>query len=344
MHPQRRSTDPRGGVVGWLVPGQPDRSIVAWWKDPGLWAAAVWALAVFAFNTGTSGGLGQVTGTLVACPLLAAGMVQRVWRVVAAGGLALVVLLASALIQDIPFEVAQQVRALGIVVATLAGIGVAVARLVQRQQLVTIGEIARVAQDTILQPIPSRVGGFEIETRYVSAREDASVGGDGYELADTRFGPRLLVADVRGKGLDATRTMALVLGAFREWAHEEERLDRLLVRLHESVSRQLDEGDFVTALVAELGDDWLQFASAGPPAAVPRARCRGRVARVPAQPAARTAGHPGRTRRTWRRLQVCVESLPQLPGDLLAFVTDGLLEPHERGGELLPWQTTGTAR
>ena len=38
MHPNRRSTDPRGGVVGWLVPGQPDRSIVAWWQDPGLWA------------------------------------------------------------------------------------------------------------------------------------------------------------------------------------------------------------------------------------------------------------------------------------------------------------------
>jgi len=336
MHPQRRSTDPRGGVVGWLVPGQPDRSIVAWWKDPGLWAASVWALAVFTFNISASDALGQVTGTLVACPLLAAGMSQRVWRVVAAGGLALVVLLASALIRDTPFEIAQQLRVAGIVVATLAGVAVAVARLVQRQQLVTIGEIARVAQDTILQPIPSRVGGFEIETRYVSAREDASVGGDGYELADTRFGPRLLVADVRGKGLDATRTMALVLGAFREWAHEEEQLARLLVRLHESVSRQLDEGDFVTALVAELGDDWLHFASAGHP---PPFRGRGAVVEWlecrPSPPLGLLDIQDGRGDLA---VQVCVESLPQLPGDLLAFVTDGLLEPHEPGGELLPWQ------
>ena len=95
-------------MVGWLVPGQPDRNIVAWWKDPGLWAAGVWALAVFTFNTTASTALGQVTGTLVACPLLAAGMSQRVWRVVAAGALAMVVLLASALIRDTPFEVAQR--------------------------------------------------------------------------------------------------------------------------------------------------------------------------------------------------------------------------------------------
>ena len=196
--------------------------------------------------------------------------------------------------------------------ATLAGVAVAVARLVQRQQLVTIGEIARVAQDTILQPIPSRVGGFEIETRYVSAREDASVGGDGYELADTRFGPRLLVADVRGKGLDATRTMALVLGAFREWAREEEQLARLLVRLHESVSRQLDEGDFVTALVAELGDDWLHFASAGHP---PPFRGRGAVVEWlecrPSPPLGLLDIQDGRGDLA---VQVCVESLPQLAG------------------------------
>ena len=83
---------------------------------------------------------------------------------------------------------------------------------------------------------------FEIETRYVSARDNASVGGDGYELANTRFGPRLLVADVRGKGLEATRTMAMVLGAFREWAHEEQQLERLIERLHDSVSRRARRG------------------------------------------------------------------------------------------------------
>ncbi len=344
MHPRRRATDPRGGVVGWLAPGQPDRAIVPWWQDPGMWAAAAWAVAVLVFNTTASGDLGQVTGTLVACPLLAAGMVQRVWRVVAAGAIAVAMLFVSAAVNGPDFDFAQQVRVGGIVVATMAGVGVALVRLVQRQQLVTIGEIARVAQDTILQPIPSRVRGLEIETRYVSAREDASVGGDGYELADTRFGPRLLVADVRGKGLGATRTMAMVLGAFREWAHEEERLDRLLVRLHDSVSRQLDEGDFVTALVAELGPHRLRFASAGHP---PPFRGRGALVEWlecrPSPPLGlldiESEGGDGSDGTDGTNRQVRVESLRQLPGDVLAFVTDGLLEPHERGGELLPWQT-----
>ncbi len=218
-------------------------------------------------------------------------------------------------------------------------------RLTQRRQLVTIGEIARVAQDTILQPIPSRVARFEIETRYVSARDNASVGGDGYELANTRFGPRLLVADVRGKGLEATRTMAMVLGAFREWAHEEQQLERLIERLHDSVSRQLGEGDFVTALVAELGDDTLWFASAGHPPPF-----RGRDGSVdwldcePSPPLGLLAVEEGA-----EPVLPKVHSLRLKPGDVLAFVTDGLLEPHVRGGgELLPWQQlvepmTGTA-
>ena len=339
MHPIRRATEPaRRGVVGWLVPGHPDRTIGRWWQDPGLWAATAWAMAVLVFNTTASSDLGQVAGTLVACPLLAAGMVQRVGRVVTAGAIGVGVLFLSAAINGTDFDFAQQVRVGGIVLATLAGFGVALARLVQRQQLVTIGEIARVAQDTILQPIPARVGCFEIETRYVSAREDASVGGDGFELADTRFGARLLVADVRGKGLEATRTMAMVLGAFREWAHEEESLDRLLVRLHESVSRQLGDGDFVTALVAELGPDRLSFATAGHP---PPFRARGaQVEWLECRPSPplglldieQTDGEA-------LDIQVAVESLSLLTGDVLAFVTDGLLEPHERGGELLPWQT-----
>jgi sigma-B regulation protein RsbU (phosphoserine phosphatase) len=50
---------------------------------------------------------------------------------------------------------------------------------------------------------------------YHSAAEQAAVGGDLYEVLDSPWGVRLLVGDVRGKGLDAVRLANRVLGCFR---------------------------------------------------------------------------------------------------------------------------------
>jgi hypothetical protein len=51
-----------------------------------------------------------------------------------------------------------------------------------------------------------------------SAAEQAAVGGDLYEVLDSPWGVRLLVGDVRGKGLDAVRLANRVLGCFRALA------------------------------------------------------------------------------------------------------------------------------
>lgn len=68
-----------------------------------------------------------------------------------------------------------------------------------------------------------------------------------------RTGIRVIVGDVQGKGLAAVETAAVVLGAFREAAHDESDLVGLGERLERSVARELEGEKFVTAVLAEIG-------------------------------------------------------------------------------------------
>lgn len=63
----------------------------------------------------------------------------------------------------------------------------------------------------------------------------------------------MIVGDVQGKGLAAVETAAVVLGAFREAAHDESDLVGLGERLERSVARELEGEKFVTAVLAEIG-------------------------------------------------------------------------------------------
>ena len=60
--------------------------------------------------------------------------------------------------------------------------------------------------------------GITIAARYRSATREASVGGDLYEIIPTGQGIRVIVGDVRGKGLDAVLLARQVLSAFRRAA------------------------------------------------------------------------------------------------------------------------------
>src|SRR5215212_4141793 len=54
-------------------------------------------------------------------------------------------------------------------------------------------------------PDPSPAGGDELRDPYLSAAEEALIGGDFYDAAFTPHGLRLIVGDVRGKGLPAVQ-------------------------------------------------------------------------------------------------------------------------------------------
>ena len=122
------------------------------------------------------------------------------------------------------------------------------------QRLADVTSVAEAAQRALLRPLPRQVGPLELGVVYLAAAAEARVGGDLYEVTRTQFGIRLIVGDVRGKGLDAVEIAADVLGVFREVAHEVYTLAEVARRIDASLARRpaapLEE--FVTAVLAEI--------------------------------------------------------------------------------------------
>jgi serine phosphatase RsbU (regulator of sigma subunit) len=138
---------------------------------------------------------------------------------------------------------------------TAAAMVAAAIRARRERELADIRMVAEVAQRVLLRPVPRRVGPIHAAVRYVSAAARARIGGDLYEIVTMTRGVRLIVGDVQGKGLDAVETAAVVLGAFREAAHDEPDLDAVAARLEQALARQLTSEQFVTAVLAELRPD-----------------------------------------------------------------------------------------
>ncbi|MDQ0982926.1 serine phosphatase RsbU (regulator of sigma subunit) [Streptomyces sp. V2I9] len=122
--------------------------------------------------------------------------------------------------------------------------------------------IAAVAQSAVLPRPPSRLGELRIAARYVPAEDEATIGGDLYVVQDTPHGVRMMVGDVRGKGLGAVSAVCADLGAFRYAADEAEDLPGLVAALERALLReggrrggQEQEEGFTTALIAEFSED-----------------------------------------------------------------------------------------
>ena len=140
--------------------------------------------------------------------------------------------------------------ALGALAVILANL-----RARREQALQHMTAIAEVAQRALLRPMPGSIGSLEFAARYLSATEGALVGGDLYEVAETPDGVRMIVGDVRGKGLDAVQLAATVLAAFRRAAIKEASLTAVATDLDNVVTAVAGDEDFVTAVLAEFHDD-----------------------------------------------------------------------------------------
>ncbi|MBM9623370.1 serine/threonine-protein phosphatase [Streptomyces zhihengii] len=119
--------------------------------------------------------------------------------------------------------------------------------------------VARAAQLALLPVPPREVGDLRIAAVYRTAQSDARIGGDVYGVQETPFGVRALIGDVRGKGLGAVSTVAVLLAVFREAAEEEPDLVAVADRLERCLEREgrrrggLEQTEgFTTALLAEF--------------------------------------------------------------------------------------------
>jgi serine phosphatase RsbU (regulator of sigma subunit) len=152
-----------------------------------------------------------------------------------------------------------------LVSVVLAGVvAVFVNRTLNRygRRLETVRGVAEAAQRALLPDPPQRLGPLAIAARYDAAASEARIGGDIYAAQATPYGIRLLIGDVRGKGLGAVGAVGVLLGAFREAADAEPDLPRLADRLDRALERHQSgsggetqlEG-FTTGLLAEFSSD-----------------------------------------------------------------------------------------
>ncbi|MEV6651907.1 PP2C family protein-serine/threonine phosphatase [Streptomyces sp. NPDC051219] len=216
------------------------------------------------------------------------------------------------------------------------------------KELTRLRSVAEAAQRVVLRPIPHRIGPLNIASVYLAAEAEAQIGGDLYAAARTNQGTRLIIGDVRGKGLEAIGDAALLLGAFRGAAHRQAELPVLVTYLEGTVSSDLDDpaagdesGDregsedrgesFVTAAVLDVPDDEpvLHLISCGhpPPLLLRGGRATALEVRRPAPPLGLTS---------FDESDFAVETFAFEPGDVILLYTDGVIEARDRSGTFYP--------
>ncbi|MGK5729831.1 PP2C family protein-serine/threonine phosphatase [Streptomyces sp. URMC 124] len=200
----------------------------------------------------------------------------------------------------------------------------------RERELLQSRSVAEAAQQTLLRPPPERLDGLRVAVRYLAAAAEARVGGDLYETLSTPFGKRLLLGDVRGKGLSAIDTAAAVLGTFREAAQVEPSLTAVAGRLDATMCRRRPGEEFVTAVlveVAEAGRAELVNCGHLPPLLWRAGRVREVPTPVPQPPLALL----GMVEDAYHGQSFVFER-----GDLLLLFTDGVTEARDAAGRFYP--------
>jgi hypothetical protein len=181
-------------------------------------------------------------------------------------------------------------------------------------------EVLEQVQALLLTTPPSWAAGFQVGVRYQSASGLAQIGGDFYDVVELdERGLAFILADARGKGLEASSLAAVLKGAFRSLAGEGAGPARILNRLDRLVAREGGDEDFVTALSGRVHPDGrILLASAGHPAPLGAGP---RLVQVAAPLGLGTQAN---------------ESQGHLrPGERLVCYTDGLVEARNAAGEFL---------
>ncbi|MGW3572224.1 PP2C family protein-serine/threonine phosphatase [Streptomyces sp. NPDC000941] len=209
-----------------------------------------------------------------------------------------------------------------------------------QRKLTQVRSVAVAAQEVLLRPLPDRMGTLRIASVYLAAEKEAQIGGDLYAAVVTKDAARLVIGDVRGKGLSAVGDAAALIGAFRGSAYRNLPLTALAAHLGNAMRWNWDHSgrsgpdpheSFVTALALDVYDDrpLAMMVSCGHP---PPLLLRGGEVRTlevgePALPLglAVTSADDYKT-----------ETFDFEDGDLLLLHTDGLIEARNAAGDFYP--------
>ncbi len=227
-------------------------------------AAATLGLAAIIdlfFGTEASLVVTLVFGPFVACALISA----RDTAIVAVSAIVMSVLLGWP--DGTVGTSAQLVRVAAVSVGGGLAVWLAVQRTHKEAKLLAVTRVAEAAQQTILHPLPAEINGVRLAARYVSASAEARVGGDFYDATATPWGLRLVVGDVRGKGLEAVRMASALLGEFRSRSGSEPDLATLVSLVDAAGARNTDGSgeEFATAVFVELNNGSVTTVRCGHP-------------------------------------------------------------------------------
>lgn len=211
-----------------------------------------------------------------------------------------------------------------------------------RQKLVQVRSISDATQRVVLRPLPERAGPVELASRYRGAEADTCIGGDLYAVARISGSTRLLIGDVRGKGLASISDTAVVLGAFRAASHRQIPLPQLVGHMEDAIRWGLAEFSgseddaaerFVTAAIVDIPDHEpvVHLVSCGhPPPLLLHRDTRAATALVVPEPA------PPLGLGAISGSLYLPATFPFGEGDRLMLYTDGVSEARDRSGVFYP--------
>jgi phosphoserine phosphatase RsbU/P len=293
------------------------------WRASGrqpVWLGMVLVLDALIAITGMLLGRSYyLTGPLAAGPLLACARCNgRATALVA--GVAIALSAIGGVVTGAVYRTLVSYQFVMLVTAGVFAVFVAVIRSRREGALIRITD--RV-QRAVLRPMPAELGGIAFASHYQSATREAMVGGDLYDLAMTQHGPRFIIGDVKGKGLEAVGRCAAVLAAFRERVFTEPDLVRLAEGMDAELSREMGIEDFVTVILAKFAPGEVRVVNCGhhPPVRV-GAEAAELELLAPERPEPPLGLHPRPAR----------QDIALKPGDRVLFYTDGLVETRDRAG------------
>ncbi|MFF3875419.1 PP2C family protein-serine/threonine phosphatase [Streptomyces sp. NPDC001978] len=225
-----------------------------------------------------------------------------------------------------------------IAAVTLAATYASRVRQHRERILAEVRAVAETAQHVLMRPVPHHLGHIDVEVLYQAAAAQARIGGDFYEARQTPHGVRLIIGDVRGKGLPAVEAASVVLSSFRIFAEDTPHLPDLAHRLETSISRygeHVPADDalerFVTILLVEIpaGEPIARLVNCGhpPPLLLHGGEVREVEPSAPSPPinmAALLGDH------------YQVDTIPFGTGDRLLLYTDGVSETRDGIGAFYP--------